>query len=248
MPLNSTETSLCNKLVSDYGNLIGPVKTAKSGIMSQKNALTNLLNNMNYSAPGDLSSAINGFIGSVAGVVPNPNDLNSLANFLNNCDFFKNLGAAKTTVGLTQSVFSKMASLISGLKAGTPEFAAGDIGSTINSLLGGLLPGGLGITEILNNIDKLLNCLNSVCAAQDPYYYNDLTFMTNEVNGLYSDMGLVSGGPNNGKFDYDTLYSSVGMTPDQITAINSTVNVVDEQKAFAKKSIDDTLKNIKSLF
>lgn len=248
MALTSNETALCDRIVTDYAGLISPVKGAKSGIINQRKALESYLGNMNYSAPDDLANALNGYKNSVGGFIPNPNDLNSLANFIASCEFFQEMGAAKAVVGMTQGVFNKMSSLLSGLSAGTQEFGAGDLASTLNSLLGSLLPGGKGITDILNQIDKLLNCLDSVCAAQDPYYYNDLSYMTSDVNSLYSDMGLISGGPNNGKFDYDSFYSSVGMTTDQVYAINTTMLTVDEQKARAKTAIDDTLTAIKTFF
>jgi hypothetical protein len=135
---------------------------------------------------------------------------------------------------------------MNNMKSTVPEFGAGDLASALNSLLGSLLPGGLGITDILNQIDKLLNCLDTVCAAQDPYYYNDLSYITSDVNSLYTDMGLVSGGPNNGKFDYATLYSSLGMDAGQITAINSTIGLVDQQKERAQTAIKDTLSAFKS--
>lgn len=248
MPLTSNETALCNRLVSDYAGLIAPVKGAKNGVVNQRKALESYLGNMNYSAPDDLATALNGYKNAVGGFIPNPNDLNSLASFIASCEFFKEMGAAKAVVGMTQGVFSKMSSLLSGLSAGTQEFGAGDLASTLNSLLGSLLPGGKSITDILNQIDKLLTCLDSVCAAQDPTYYGDLSYMTNDVNSLYTDMNLISGGPNNGKFDYASFYSSMGMQPGEIAAIDTTILTVDEQKVRAKLAIDETFNAVRSLF
>jgi len=246
MPLTSTEKSLCNKLVSDYAGLIAPVKGAKSGIIAQKNDLKNYLQNIRYSPPGDLANAFSQFTSRVGTFIPNPNDLNSISNFLKNCDYLNNLGPAKTIVGLTQSVFSSMSSLINDMKVSVPEFGAADLASKLNSILGNLLPGGQGITDILNQVDKLLNCLDAICSVQDPYYYDDLNYITNDVNSLYTDMGLISGGPNNGKFDYDALYTSLGMDINQITAINSTINLVDQQKERAQNAIKNTLTVFKS--
>lgn len=248
MAITSNETALCNRLITDYAGLISPVKGAKNGIINQRKAMESYLGNMTYSAPDDLANALNGYANSVGGFIPNPNDLNSLANFVASCEFFKEMGVAKAVVGMTQGVFSKMSSLLGELSFDTPEFGLGDLASALNSLLGGLLPGGKSITGILNQIDKMLNCLDSVCAVKDPTYYGDLTSITSDVDSLYTDMNLISGGPNNGKFDYSSFYSSLGLQPGQIAAVDSTIQVVDAQKLRAKTAINDTFNAVRSLF
>jgi len=247
MALTPTETSLCNKLLGDYAGLISPVKGAQSGIINQRNAMMSSLGGMSYSAPSTLADKINMFKNAVGLGLPNPNDLNSLKNMLQQCDYFKQFGPTAAIAGLMQSALGNISTLINNFSESTPEFGASSIAGLLNQALSSLIPGGAGLSDILKSANLLLNCLSSTCAAGDPSYIGGLEYIDDDLNNMTTSMGLIDNpaSPNFGQMDYGAIYDTVGMSPSQRLAISSVTDTIDEQRLRAKTSIDSSIAAVK---
>ena len=247
MPLTPTQTSLCNKLTSDYAGLIGPVKMAKDGIIGQRSALMGKLGGMGYSPPTVLADKLGMFKNAVGMSIPDPGDLNSLKSMLTQCDYFKKFGPTAALIGLTEGALNKISSLLDNFETGTPEFGAAKLASMLNQALSSLMPGGSGITDILKSAGQLLECLSSVCVAGDPSYFGGIEYMENDLTSLTESMGLVGDPslPDFGTMNFKTIYSTVGMTDTQISTIDNVTKVVDDQKMRAKKAVADSITAVK---
>ena len=252
MSLSPMEKSLCNKLVDDYWKLVQPVKDARLAIRKAISDLDTLLRSMTFSPLGDLANALNDFKNDVEEMIPGDtvDELDRLKNFLEQCPYLSGLAPATSLKGTLNGIFDNIQGLIDNFTSLFPEFGAGNLASYINGLLNGLaFPGGDILTELLKQAEALLQCLSSLCALQDPSYLGEITDINDDLQSLYSDLNLVDtvpvDDPSFATFDYDTMYHMVGLTPDQISAINDTKGTIDDQKANAADSVQKSIDAVK---
>lgn len=247
MALSPMEKSLCNKLVSDYYKLVEPVKAAKAALRKAAADLDAFLRSMTFSPLAGLEAALNQFVNDVQDMLPGDtiDELDRLRDFLLACPYLAGLAPPTSLKGTIDGIFDNIRGLIDNLASLFPEFGAGNIADYINSLLGGFgIPGGDLLSDLLKQADQLIQCLSALCAAVDPSYVGGLNDITTDLQGLYEDLNIVDspGDPNYGKFDYNTLYSAVGLNQTQIDALNNVQGTIGEQKSGAidavKKSID----------
>jgi len=252
MALTPTEKSLCNKISTDYDSLVAPVKSSKKSITGAKQDLDTYLRGMIYSPDIDIDSALLQLADGVENAVPGDDRdaMNDIKNVIDDCAYLNGLAPVSAVIGTFNGVFNAINDLVDSLKLTVPEFGAGALASLINQLLNGVgIPGGDMLSALLAKADKLINCLAEVCVAGDPGYSGRLTLITNDLDNLYTDLNVVGDplSPNYGKFDYDTLYSSVGMSTEQQAKINRTIVGVDAAKTNAKKAISNSISSIKTL-
>ena len=253
MALSAMEKSLCNKLVSDYYKLVAPIKAARGALRKAAQDLDAFLRSMTFSPLQDLEDALNGFVDNIKGMLPNDDidSIDQLLDFIRNCPYLAGYAPTSSLKGLIDGIFDNIQGLIDGLTSLFPEFGAGNIASYINGLLSGLaFPGGDLLSDLLKQIAQLIECLSALCAAVDLHYVGGLTAITDDFNSLLEDLNLIGdvpvSDPNFGKFDYNTLYTAVGLTPDQIGAINNTSGTIDDQKAGAVDAIKKSVDAVKS--
>jgi len=255
MAITNNERSLCNKLVSDFDSLIQPGKSAKSAINNATNEMKSKLNGMSWSDQNALAAALNGFRNSVNESLPGSQlgDLENLKNFIDNCEYLQSLNPVSVIMGIVGGVFDTIGNLVNGLDLTFPEFSAGGLGSLVDKLLDGAnFPGGDNIAGLLALSDKLLQCLDSGCAAVDPSYIPALTAKSDELQQTYDDLGLVDDplDPNYGKFDYSAMYNDLGLSVDEVSNINSVKSGINASKAAgtdAIKNTTDAIKNAKKI-
>jgi len=257
MALEPTEKTMCNKINSDFDALIQPGKAAKGAINSASNDMLNKLKSMvklgSFTPGGALDSALSGFQDDVAENIPG-SDLDAMErykNFLDNCEYLQAFAPLSGMLGSVLGIVDEIENLVNGLDATMPEFGVGNLGSLIDKILDAVpgLPGGDKISELLAAADKLLNCMSSLCAAQDPSYIGDLSDKTDELNDLYADLNVVDdpNDPNYGKFDYESLYNDAGMTAGEIESIEKVKSSINSQKDLSVSSVEEASSSIQNL-
>jgi hypothetical protein len=252
MALGNNEKTLCNKLVSDFDKLIQPGKSAKGAINSATNAMKSKLSGMVFSDPTDLNNGLSAFQNSLKDALPGDqlSDLNKIKDFINGCDYLKDLNPVSAVIGAIGGIFDTVDNLIGGLDLTLPEFSAGGLGSLVDKLLDGIpgIPGGDKIADLLAKADTLLNCLSNSCAAVDPSYISDLSQKSAELQDTYDALGLIDdpNDPNYGKFDYSTMYNDLGMSTSEINAINSVKSGINSGKDAGTEAVANSVQAMKN--
>ena len=253
MALDSNQKSLCNKLVSDFDSLIQPGKSAQSFINNAVNDMKSKLSGMSYSPASELQNALTEYQNDVAKALPKADsldDLNTIKDFIDGCDYLKDLNMISTMIGTIGGVLDTVNNLVSDLDLTFPEFGAGNFGSLIDKILDGIpgIPGSDKISDLLAKADQLLQCLSNSCAAVDPSYIGGLDSMTQELQDTYDVLGLVDdpNDPNYGKFDYSSMYNSLGMTTDEVSAINSVRDGINSAKDAGSAAINSTVSSMQN--
>jgi hypothetical protein len=247
MGLIPTEMTLCNKLVADYDSLIAPVKAARNIIRTRMFELESFLRSMTFSPQSILDAALLDFENRVLDIIPGDSllDIQRILNFIERCAFYENVPPASIINGTIAGIFDNIGDIIEDI--GLPEFGAGSIADAINTVMNGIgMPGGDNLTDIMQNADKLLNCLDSICALEDPFYQDKVTSITNDLDVLYSDMGLIYDGDTRGSFDFDAVYARVGLDSNQQGAINSVKGSFQTQKNDALTAVNNSIDAIKN--
>ena len=239
MALSKNQKALCRKLNSEFDSAIGPVKLAKGAVIAAKNELKNQLNAYSAGAvtPG-LDGALDGFKDDVADNIPGSEleDLQEIKDFIDNCPYLSSLSPVSAVLSSIIGIFDEIENLIDGLTDSFPEFGMGKLGSLIDKLLDGVhLPGGDKLSELLKNLDKILDCLESICGYS-------VASRRLEVESLYDEMGLDS----EANFDYTVLYNEVGLSASQVSAINKVKNGINDQKDLSSAAVDSTVSAFKS--
>ena len=256
MALSNNEKSLCNKLNSDFDQLIQPGKSAKGAINSATNDMKSKLAGMTFSSSSALSAALDAYRDQVADVLPGDqlSDLENIKNFIDSCEYLQFLDPVSAMMGTVGGIFDEIDNLINGFDLTFPEFSAGGLGSLVDKALNALpgMPGGDKISDLLAAADKLLNCLSSGCAAVDPSYIPSLSQKTAELQSVYDDLGLIDDplDPNYGKFNYDAMYNDLGLSASEVSnieSVKSTINTSKDSGIDAIKNTTDAMKTAKKV-
>lgn len=257
MALSNNKKSLCNKLVSDFDALIQPGVSAKGAVNSAVNDMKSKLNGMkgNFPTPG-LDGALEAYRQAVNDALPGDglDDMNDIKDFIDSCEYLQIFAPVSAMMGTVNGIFDEIDKLANGLDLSFPEFGVGNLGSLVDKLLDAVpgLPGGDKISDLLALADKLLNCLSAGCAAVDPTYITDLTQKSDQLQSVYDDLGIIDdpNDPNYGKFDYASMYNDLGLSTNEIAAIDSVkggINASKDSGINAIKNTTDAMKNLKKL-
>lgn len=252
MAFTSTDRSLCNKLITDFPGLITPLNSAQGIITGHASTLDSALRSMAWSGTSAINSGIGTLNSTVGNAVPGSatSDMQSLKNFLDNCAFLQDNNPLATVLNTAKGVFGLIDSTLDSLYSTVPEFGVGKVAGYINDLLKGLgIPGGDLLSDIFKAADKLLQCLSTLCSPYDPYYSPYISSYTSQLQGLYTTMNIVDDpySLKYGLFDYDTLFSNVGLTAPQISDINLVIDAVDTVKGTSITGIMDSIASVKDL-
>jgi hypothetical protein len=245
MALSPMQTALCNKLATDYGSLVAPVKTVKDAFKSQMGQLDSFVRGMSFSNPLDLDAALLDFTNRVEDMLPGADfaSMEELAAFMAACPYLADKLPASNVAGTSNGIFDNIRNFINDLTPSFPEFGAGGIADGLNSLLSGVgIPGGANISDLLDKADKLANCLSALCG---PAYSGDVTDITNDLNSLYSELNIIDSGPNKGKFDFDYFYTASGLSASQQHSLSIVTSSIGEQKRGATTAITNSLNAVK---
>ena len=235
MAILPVERSICNKMVYDFDGSISPAQSAKGGIRDKGNLIQSLLNNLTSSSQSSIDAAISDLRSQVDFVIPTDtlNDMRALKRFIEQCEYLSGLSAIAAMLGALDSIYNKINSFLDNIGASVPEFDISKIMSIINDLLGARGPN---ISDLLKNLDKLLNCISLYCGGEYPA---QLANMSASLGQTYSDLNITSNpvDPNYGLFDINKLYDNAGLSLTQKAQVDQTTAAADGEKDRAEATI-----------
>jgi hypothetical protein len=246
MAITPTERSICNKMVFDFDSLLTPANASKGAIRNATSAIQGLLNTTSFASEATINSAIASYSQDVNDNLPDTSELAELAALLNNCDYLKDLSPVSIVASSINSAVSKIDSLLNNVGATLPEFNMGKLVSSINDLLFGNIPGADLISQLLQNADKLIQCLSAYCGGEYP---DQVGNFTQTVDDLYGELNVVDDplSVNYGQYDMESLYNSAGVSSADQAKVTSVINSVDASKAAAINKINSVVGGIKNL-
>lgn len=255
MAFTSTDRSLCNKILTDFPGLIGPLNSSSGIITGYGNTLDSQLRALkgNFSPSGDITNGIYTLNNTIGNAVPGSTlaDMLALKAFLDNCAYLAGNNPLGTILNAAKGIFNLIDDTLDTLAGTVPEFGIGKIAGYINQLMNGLgLPGGDILSEIFKNADKLIQCMTNLCDTYDPGYYGPyITSYTSELQSLYTIMNIDDDplSLNYGLFDYDSLYSNVGLSVPEIAQMTTVIEAVDTVKSTSISGVMDSIASVKDL-
>lgn len=250
MALTSTERSICNSFVQKFDPLVSPVRNTKQDYRRTVADFQAQLRSAAWSPQQDVIDGILDLQTQTSNELPGDSleDMTRIKNFMDNCSYLDGIQPVSVVLGSTLGVFGKIDEFMENISVTTPEIGLGAIADGINrTLSGATVPGGSNISEILNQSDILINCVSQLCGASE--YGPQLIYMTDEVDDLYDNFGVTKNplDANYGKFDYDALYNSIGLTEQQKTNMNISVAGITQVKNGATTAINNTVNKVKQL-
>jgi len=245
MSFGATDKSLCNKLLTDFDSLMAPGLGAKNEVNKQTNKLKADLHGLVYSPNELLNQALYDFQADVNQNLPGStvNDLIRIKNFLDNCDYLNRLSPVSAMLGTLFGIYNKIDNLVSDYTNLFPEFGLGNFASGLDGLLKGF-----NIAGLLSGADSLLDCLDSGCATFDPTYSGNISSMTDQLDGLYNDLNIVSDPLDSryGMTDFNNIYQDVGMSVSEITQFDNVRSNMDFAKSNATAAVDNAVAAVKN--
>ena len=239
MAILPVERTMCNKMVYEFDGQIAPAQQAKGAVNSKKNEMQSLLNTLTSSSQSAINTAISDLTSQVDDVIPTATlyDMQQLENFITNCEYLSGLSPIAAMLNALTSIYSKIDDFLDNIGATVPEFNIGKVASAINDLLSSRGPN---LSDLLKNLDKLINCVELYCGGEYPA---QLSSMTTALGQAYSDLNIVSDPLDSkyGLFDFDSMYSTAGLDATQIAQQDQVRNAVDGEKDRAKSTIDSAI-------
>lgn len=248
MTISSTTNSLCQGMNQGYDGVVGPAKSAKGGINALWNqaesGLLVLKNTGAFSSPSVLNDAVNDLKNQASAFYPGDalEDMQTIQNLIENCDYLNGLQPVASLLASVTGLFDELDNLINGFALTLPEFGIGNlIGSIIDSLKS-LFPGGKSLKDLLDQADKLIDCLATLC----PGYGGPASDYMVDLTQLYSDLNLYDSGPNQGLPKLPDLYDSVGMSGVEKEAMDVVNAGIEGTKQDALAAVDSSIAAVKS--
>jgi hypothetical protein len=251
MGIIETKNSMCTKMVDGFDGISSSITSASNTIKSSISKATKLLDSMSSTPTAILNAAISDFESYVNGNMPSFEDasLDEIINIINQCSFFGDDSSLNNPItmvnGLVGSAQKGLLGKINEISDSIPEFKAGSMLNEIMNQFSSMgSVGGSGLSEGMGKLDGAINCVNSLC----PGFSSSVTKMVDKVNGLYSNLGMVSNplSPDFGKLDVDAIYTSAGIGPDKISAMNNTIGSMTTMTSNVQTTISagvDVMKN-----
>ena len=245
MAFTEVERSLCDKMAHDSSGILAPAEAAKGSVRSQMSALRAALSSYVQSPQSVIDAATNQLRTNAGSVIPGTteSDVEKMIEMINKCLFLQDddklsnpVSAAKS---MTQSLFNKLSQYINDVTS-VPEYLLGKLLSALEELYSNQFPGSSALTDLMKKMDKLIQCLSTVCNGE---YTSEVIALTNQTENLYNDFEMVGDplDPNYGNLDKDKLFAEAGLTASDIQKITSANDEVNSIKDQAKKSIDDLM-------
>lgn len=247
MAISTTTRSICNKVANDYPGLSTPIRQAKGLIRSKAFEFEDQLRNTIFSSTSALDTALQQFEDDLEDILPGDTaqDVQDIKDIIDNCNYLSALNSVSAVAGTALGIYHGIANIIDDISNSTPEFTAGGFADQINNILKGIqFPFGDDISKLFSNADQLIQCLESFCGGEYPLQVSEFS---SDLNGLYTDMNIVSD-PNNENytnFDFNKIYSNVNMNAQQIENMTKTIDKIDGGNNRAKEAIDSSIEAVK---
>jgi hypothetical protein len=242
MALSAIDTSICNKLVSDYNSIAAPIYAAKAMVRSKMAEVETQLRGMVFSAQSAINGAIIDFQNDIAAALPKADlsAMNDLKQFIDQCLYLGDFSPMSVIMGTAAGVNDYMNKLIGDNTL--PEFGASGLFSGINDSFG---TGG--VTNSFNQADALLNCLSLICATEDPAYWDAVAGITADLNNLYITLNVIDSGVDRGKFDTDAVYNNAGLDSIEKGKITQVTSTIDGAKSDSAAAIEASASKVQEL-
>ena len=244
--------SVCSKLYGDYIAMITPLAAIRGkarDIDSQLRDLKRRAQNTIYAPANELESAINQVNNAIDSVLPDPKLMTEIQNIITQCTYFPVgdhiIGQAMAVISSVENAaYDAMYGAADLLSDQIPEFniAAGldavakSIWNTAGSALSGLMPGGTG--DIMKKIDKILNCVETLCPIMANTILNDMVVASQEVY----DKCMIDDDPTSetyGTFDIEKFCDFAELPADKRTATISSYNMFKTGQETVSSSMDE---------
>jgi len=247
MAISTTTRSICNKVTNDYPGLTSPIRQARGAIRAKASEFEDQLRNTIFSSGSVLDDALQSFEDQVEDILPGDteDDVQDIKDMIDNCDYLSALNGVSTVAGTALGIYNAIEDIIDSLGDSVPEFKTGSFADTINNIMNGLqFPFGDDISALFAKADKLIECLEWFCGGEYPLQVSEFT---DDINGLYSDMNIVSdpNDPNYARFDYDAVYDNVGLASVDRTNMNRTITKIYGGHTRANEAIDNSIEAVK---
>jgi len=246
MAILPVERSMCNKMVYDFDGLLAPARAAKGAVRNKKNEIQSQLNVLTSSSQSAINSAVSSLTSQMDDIIPTAtlSDMRELERFIEQCEYLSGLSPIAAMLGAIDSIYSKLDDFLDNIGASVPEFNLGKLASAINDLLGARGPN---ISDLLKNLDKLINCVELYCGGEYP---SQLSSMTTALGQTYTDLNITSDplDTNYGLFDFNSLYSTAGLDVTQIGQVNQVISSVDGEKDRTRSTINSAIDIYKENF
>jgi hypothetical protein len=237
MALSPTTTSLCNSLDQKFDPLVGPAEGSESGFKSQMRDFISALRGASFSPQSLIDSTLATLWSDVGAILPESSldGMTDLKNFIEHCTFLDS-NPVTALNGSTNGIFDKIDEYINNIAL--PEFGLGAMANRMNQLLETNK-----ISDSLIRADRLLDCITQLCPGFDPGPKYVI------LGNLFDQYKLISDplNPNYGGIDYDTVYTSAGLTTTQKTGMNTVVNGITSIKQNALTSVNNAITSVKNL-
>ncbi len=241
MSFTEIERSICNKMGYDSSGLLAPAEAGKGAVRNRLSAIRSQLNSYVASPQAVIDAATAQLRNSAGTIFPGSteNDVEKLVDLINNCTYLQTENPISTTKALIGSMFEKLDSFF-GDVASVPEYLLGEALGALDELFNNDKPRSSGLTDLMKDADKLINCLSTLCNGE---YTSEVIALTNQTQNLYDDLGMVSDplSANYGLLDKDTLFSDAGLTPSDITKITGANDEVNSLKDQGQQAINDLM-------
>lgn len=240
MAISSNTRIICNKMSSQFDAIYNPIKRASNTIQGEINDAISGLGGMVFSPDDVLNSAIRTFEDNARGLIPDISNsgIYDILNIIRQCTYLNGdsiLGNARSLLNsCMKGILDGISDLTSGL---LDEFDNGNLLSGIQSLLSSL-----GIPSGILNLDKIINCVSSICGSSYTSRVNEMILYTDD---LYSSLSLDSNpiSPTYGQLDLSSIYSQAGLDASKIISMNKVIDSINGQKTLALNQLNEA-KNI----
>jgi hypothetical protein len=247
------QDALCNKIKSDFDSISGPLFgddpiTSKSKSIQDKiNSIKTKISNMVLSPLKDITLGINSINTNLSDMIPGTGEMEEMLDLMERCDYFNSdatdtvgliAKASGVLSGMQSDLVKSMADISLGLESEIPEFEVANLMDTISVEFKSGGEGG-GISEDMSALDKIIECITSICG---PTYISEASDMIDKVNDIYEKMNMIDDptDSNFGKLDISSIGASAGLSPNQIS--NSITSITDTLTT-NKNSIADSVTN-----
>lgn len=246
MALTATEKAICNKLVYDFYNILGPVYSAKYGILGKINQAINNLDSMIFSPAAAVNAAISDLYSQTAGLIPGSDlaDINRMIKFLEECLYLNTLNPVSLIFGTSNGIYQEVDKILDSIATTVPEFGVGKLFGQVFKLLNGLgIPGGQALSDLLKSADRLINCLALYCTGYGGYATLYQTQLDTIFSELYLDNDPLS--PNYAGLDTDLIYDAAGLSVAQKTQMTQVINSVSTVNTNIQTGLNNAINSVK---
>lgn len=252
MGVISTTNALCQGMNAGYGGLTGPIRAATGGIDGLWNQIESGLYSLKYgtgfSNHGLLNAGVDALKAGASAYYPGSAlaDMNAINRLLEECAYLNGLQAVSSLLGSIGGLFGIIDDLINGLGlGGLPEFGIGGLIGSILDLLGSLYPGNMSLSGLFSGADSLINCLATLCGP-NPLFIAKATEYSDDLDDLYLEAHLYDDGPYKGELMLPDLYDSIGMLPEEVTAMTIVNTGIDAVKQEALNAVNTSIAAVKT--